>query len=65
MVIKKVGVVQKCTPVPLDKKGVKKCEDNKIIKAQKKKPLNKDTFEKQQPVDKEGKIVNKNGVINN
>ena len=28
-------------------------------------PLDTDTFEKEQPVDLEGKIVNKNGVINN
>ncbi len=28
-------------------------------------PLTQDVFEKQQPVDLEGKIVNKNGIINN
>ena len=28
-------------------------------------PLGKDVFQKSQPVDLEGKIINKNGVINN
>ena len=28
-------------------------------------PLGKDVFQKSQPVDLEGKVVNKNGVINN
>lgn len=28
-------------------------------------PLGKDVFQKSQPVDLEGKVVNKNGIINN
>lgn len=75
------SVVPQYKPIPSDKPGVKRYEQGELIKEVSKTgktwiykptgkivgrgPLDKDTFVKEQPVDKEGKIVNKNGVINN
>lgn len=68
-------------PIPSDKPGVKRYQQGNLImeisaegkkwiyastgKVVAKGPLSKDTFQKEQPVDLGGKIVNKNGVINN
>ena len=81
MAIEKVDIVPKYVPIPSDKKGVKRYEQGDLIKEVDSNgkswiykptgkviargPLDKDTFQKEQPVDIEGKIVNKNGVINN
>ena len=67
MTVNKIG---NNVQVVINKDGIKECKDCKVknektSEIKLKKPLNKDTFEKKQPVDKEGKIVNKNGVINN
>ena len=75
------SVVPQYKPIPSDKPGVKRYQQGDLImeisregkewiyiptgKVVARGPLSKDTFEKEQPVDLEGKIVNKNGVINN
>ena len=75
------NVVPQYKPIPSDKPNVKKYEQGDLImeisesgkvwiykptgKIVARGPLDRDTFEKQQPVDLEGKIVNKNGIINN
>ena len=55
------------TKIVVKQEQVKRIENKNPheVKIKVKQPIKKDTFEKQQPVDKEGKIVNKNGVINN
>ena len=68
-------------PILSDKPNVKKYEQGDLIMEVGKKgkqwiykptgkivakgPLTQDVFEKQQPVDLEGKVINKNGIINN
>ena len=42
-----------------------KSEKPKPVDIIARKPLEKDTFQKEQPVDKAGKVINKNGIINN
>ena len=46
-------------------KTAKTLVNTKEMKVIARKPLKQDMFQKEQPVDLEGKIVNKNGVINN
>lgn len=74
------SVVSQYKQTPSDKPGVKQYKQGDLImkvsrdgkewvyiptgKVVAKGPLDTDTFEKEQPVDLEGKIVNKNGVIN-
>ena len=74
-------IVPQYKPISSNKPGVKRYEQGDLIKeiseTDKKwiykptgkviarGPLTDDTFEKEQPVDLKGKIVNKNGVINN
>lgn len=67
MAINKIGSNVKTPKSQETAKGPKKdnIKSEKLPEVKLKKPLDKDTFEKKQPVDKEGKIVNKNGVINN
>ena len=81
MTIDKVDVVPKYVQIPSDKPNVKKYKQGDLVleiskkgkrwiykpsgKVVAKGPLTQDVFEKQQPVDLEGKIVNKNGVMNN
>ena len=75
------SVVPQYKQIPSDKPGVKRYQQGDLImeisregkewiyiptgKVVARGPLDMDTFEKEQPVDLEGKIVNKNGVINN
>lgn len=75
------SIVPQYKQIPSDKPGVKRYQQLDLImeissegkewiyiptgKVVARGPLDKDTFEKEQPVDLEGKIVNKNGVISN
>lgn len=81
MAIERVNELPKYTQVPSDKRNVKKYEQGELIKEVSntektwtdkttgkivaRGPLDKDIFERQQPVDPEGEIINKNGIINN
>ena len=75
------NIVPQYKQIPSGKPGVKRYEQGDLIKEVDKNgkkwifkptgkvvakgPLTQDVFEKEQPVDLEGKVVNKNGVINN
>ena len=81
MTIDKIDGIPKYVPIPSDKPGIKRYQQGELIlevsdkgktwiyeptgQIVAKGPLDKDTFQKEQPVDLEGKIVNRNGVINN
>lgn len=75
------SIIPQYKQIPSDKPEVKQYEQGDLImrvsregkewiyiptgKVVAKGPLDTDTFEKEQPVDLAGKVVNKNGVINN
>ena len=65
MEVSKVTKINQAIKVKKENNGTQNKVGKNFPKAIVQKPLNEDTFEKQQPVDLEGKIVNKNGVINN
>ena len=71
-----VNKIQESKQAVIIRNGVSKTHENEVRikpKTEKprpvdviaRKPLEKDTFQKEQPVDLAGKIINKNGVINN
>ena len=81
MAIDKVNGIPQYKPIPSNKEGVKKYQQGDLIlevddkkktwihrvtgKVIAKGPLTQDTFQKEQPVDLKGEVVNKNGIINN
>ena len=81
MTIDRIDIVPQYKQVPSNKVGVKRYEQGDLIKEVSKTgktwilkptgkvigrgPVDRDTFEKCQPVDLKGQIVNKKGIINN